>query len=219
MAPCAKTGDLFTVSSPSKEKLEEGAMLLRGFALTNAQDLIATVTLVSNAAPFRNMVTPGGRAMSVAMTNCGDVGWVSDRSGYRYDRTDPTSGDPWPRMPAAFSDLAARAAAAAGFDSFEPDSCLINRYIPGTKLSLHQDRDEQDFDAPIVSVSLGLPATFLFGGPRRADRPRRVRLDNGDVVVWGGPARLTFHGVAPLADGNHALTGRSRINLTFRKAF
>jgi alkylated DNA repair protein (DNA oxidative demethylase) len=156
--------------------------------------------------------------MSVAMTNCGEVGWVTDRSGYRYDPVDPESGRPWPAMPAVFAQLAEQSAAAAGFGDFAPDACLINRYEPGARMSLHQDRDEQDFAQPIVSVSLGLPAIFLFGGMKRADRPQRYRLAHGDVVVWGGPSRLFFHGVAPLADGEHALLGRRRINLTFRKA-
>jgi alkylated DNA repair protein (DNA oxidative demethylase) len=156
--------------------------------------------------------------MSVAMTNCGSVGWVSDRKGYRYDPTDPESSKPWPAMPPEFFNLAANAAAAAGFPDFIPDACLVNRYEPGTRLSLHQDRDERDFNAPIVSVSLGLPAVFLFGSLRRSDRPRRIRLTSGDVAVWGGPARLSYHGIAPLADGEHPLTGRRRINLTFRKA-
>ncbi len=156
--------------------------------------------------------------MSVAMTNCGSVGWVSDDTGYRYDAIDPESQQPWPAMPTVLRSLAADAASDAGFDGFAPEACLINRYVPGAKLSLHQDKDEQDFAAPIVSVSLGLPAIFLFGGPKRADKPARYRLEHGDVVVWGGPSRLFFHGVAPLADGEHAVMGRQRINLTFRKA-
>ena len=164
------------------------------------------------------MVTPGGWTMSVAMTNCGALGWVTDRSGYRYDPVDPESTRPWPNMPAVFTELAARAAAAAGFADFVPDACLINRYEPGARLSLHQDRDEYDYSHPIVSVSLGLPAAFLWGGPKRADRPRRVPLAHGDVVVWGGPARLTFHGVHTLKDGSHPLTGNLRYNLTLRHA-
>ena len=164
-------------------------------------------------------VTPGGHTMSVAMTNCGRVGWVSDRTGYRYDPLDPDKGKPWPAMPPVFLDLAVRAAADAGFADYDPDACLINRYVAGAKLSLHQDRDEKDPWAPIVSVSLGLPATFLWGGKRRADPQRRLRLESGDVVVWGGPARFVYHGVAPLKDGEHPLTGATRINLTFRKVF
>src|SRR5262249_46961443 len=150
--------------------------------------------------------------------NCGDAGWVTDRSGYRYDAIDPESGRPWPVIPPTLLELAKRAAAAAGFAGFEPDACLINRYEPGTKLSLHQDRNDRDYSAPVVSVSLGLPAVFLFGGLKRNDRTRRIRLENGDVVVWGGASRLAYHGVAPLKDGEHPVTGRCRINLTFRKA-
>jgi alkylated DNA repair protein (DNA oxidative demethylase) len=152
------------------------------------------------------------------MTNCGNFGWVTDHTGYRYDTLDPETGKPWPAMPASFSDLAERAAVLAGFAAFSPDACLINRYQPGARMSLHQDKDEQDFGSPIVSVSLGLPATFLFGGLKRTDRPRRFRLEHGDIVVWGGPTRLAFHGVAPLADGEHGRMGRQRINLTFRRA-
>jgi alkylated DNA repair protein (DNA oxidative demethylase) len=180
--------------------------------------LIADLDAIIAQAPFRHMVTPGGHRMSVAMTNCGDAGWVTDHSGYRYDGIDPESGKSWPTMPSSFRDLAGRAAQRAGFKGFAPDACLINRYRPGARMSLHQDKDENDFGAPIVSVSLGLPAVFLFGGSKRRDKPRRFRLQHGDIVVWGGPARLAFHGVAPLVDGEHALLGRQRINLTFRKA-
>jgi len=203
----------------SSEPLEEGAVLLRGFAAGEAADLLAEVERVAQAAPFRRLVTPGGYTMSVAMTNCGRVGWVSDRRGYRYDPTDPDSGAPWPAMPARFLDLARRAAADGGFAGYDPDACLINRYEAGAKLGLHQDRDEEDDWAPIVSVSLGLPAVFLWGGKRRADPVRRLRVENGDVVVWGGPARFVYHGVAPLKGGQHPLTGDVRINLTFRKVF
>jgi alkylated DNA repair protein (DNA oxidative demethylase) len=198
--------------------LAPGAMLLSGFARPLEDGLGTALRQVSELAPFRHMSTPGGHRMSVAMTNCGALGWVTDRSGYRYDIRDPESGRPWPPMPDAFADLAARAAAAAGFDGFAPDACLINRYAPGARLSLHQDKNEQDFEAPIVSVSLGLPAVFLFGGPNRADRPRRLLLSHGDVVVWGGPARLRYHGVLPLEEGHHPLLGAYRVNLTFRKA-
>ncbi len=213
--------DLFSSadeSRPAAEAMANGAVLLRGFAAAEASDLVAAVNRIAAAAPFRHMVTPGGLTMSVAMTNCGRAGWVTDRSGYRYDPFDPDTGKPWPEMPALFQDLAARAAAAAGFDGFAPDSCLINRYVPGARLTLHQDRNERDFAAPIVSVSLGLPATFLFGGAKRTDRPKRLRLLSGDVAVWGGPARLAFHGVDVLAEGEHELTGRARFNLTFRRA-
>lgn len=194
-------------------------MLLRGFATSEAEMLIGEVERIAQAAPFRHLVTPGGYTMSVAMTNCGRVGWVSDRTGYRYDPVDPATGAPWPAIPTAFLDLAARAAAQGGFEGYNPDACLINRYLAGAKLGLHQDRDEKDAWAPIVSVSLGLPAVFLWGGKRRSGPVRRLRLENGDVAVWGGPGRFVYHGIAPLKDGQHPLTGASRINLTFRKVF
>ncbi|MGB8606073.1 DNA oxidative demethylase AlkB [Bradyrhizobium sp.] len=203
---------------PAQESMAEGAVLLRGFARSVEADLIAALRDTVEQAPFRHMLTPGGHQMSVAMTNCGSLGWVTDRSGYRYDRADPESGRPWPAMPASFRKLAEQAADRAGFRGFSPDACLINRYQPGARMSLHQDKDEDDFGAPIVSVSLGLPAIFLFGGLKRSDKSRRFRLEHGDTAVWGGPVRLAFHGVAPLADGEHALIGRKRINLTFRKA-
>ena len=193
-------------------------MLLRGFARPIQHDLLTAIEGIVAQSPFRHMVTPGGHQMSVAMTNCGSLGWVTDQTGYRYDAIDPATGRPWPDMPPIFRELAGQAAAQAGFAGFRPEACLVNRYEPGARLSLHQDRDEKNYDAPIVSVSLGLPATFLWGGVKRADRPVRYRLAHGDVVVWGGPSRLTFHGVAPLADGEHALLGRKRVNLTFRKA-
>ncbi|MDT6963419.1 DNA oxidative demethylase AlkB [Cupriavidus sp. SZY C1] len=204
-------------AAPAAEPLAPGAVVLRGFAREAGPALLGAVGEVSAGSPFRHLVTPGGLRMSVAMTNCGERGWVSDRTGYRYDGVDPDSGRPWPPMPEPFRQLARDAATAAGYADFRPDACLINRYLPGTRLSLHQDRDELDLRAPIVSVSLGLPATFLWGGLRRADRPARVRLAHGDVVVWGGPSRLVFHGIAPLAAGDHPLTGAERINLTFRK--
>jgi alkylated DNA repair protein (DNA oxidative demethylase) len=214
------TADLFDSADvfPAREPIGEGALLLRGFARPIQHDLLDAVSRVSAQAPFRRLYTPGGHQMSVAMTNCGSLGWVSDRTGYRYDAIDPASGQPWPQMPPIFRELAGQAAAQAGFPGFRPEACLINRYEPGTRLSLHQDRDEKNYDAPIVSVSLGLPATFLWGGLKRADKTMRYRLEHGDVVVWGGPSRLVFHGVAPLADGEHPLLGRVRINLTFRQA-
>lgn len=215
------TADLFASLPdvrPSREEIAEGAVLLRGFADPFEADLVAALREIAEQAPFRHMSTPGGHQMSVATTNCGHAGWVTDRSGYRYDGVDPQSGKPWPAMPSSFQTLARDAAVEAGFAGFAPDACLVNRYEPGAKMSLHQDRDENDFGAPIVSVSLGLPAIFLFGGLKRTDKTQRYRLQHGDIVVWGGPARLAFHGVAPLADGDHALMGRRRINLTFRKA-
>jgi DNA oxidative demethylase len=213
--------DLWSESSDarSREVLEEGAVVLRGFASSQASALLEAVDEIVANAPFRHLVTPGGYRMSVGMTNCGRVGWVSDKTGYRYDPRDPDTGKPWPAMPPVFERLAAAAAREDGFSNYDPDACLINCYEPGAKLSLHKDKDEKDPIAPIVSVSLGLPAVFLWGGLRRADRTRRIRLESGDVVVWGGPARFVYHGVSPLPDGDHPLTGRRRINLTFRKVF
>ena len=213
------TGDLLSGLTPPAPKMEvigAGALLLRAYA--DPAELLPAYEQVLAAAPLRHMVTPGGYRMSVAMTNCGRAGWVSDRSGYRYDAIDPLSGLAWPAMPAAFFRLATSAAQAAGYGGFATDACLVNRYEPGTRLSLHQDKNEHDFSAPIVSVSLGLTAKFLFGGLSRADRARRILLESGDVVVWGGRSRLVYHGVAPLPAGEHTLTGRYRINLTFRQA-
>ncbi|MFK4384245.1 MULTISPECIES: DNA oxidative demethylase AlkB [unclassified Bradyrhizobium] len=214
------TGDLFdslAEAQPSREKIADGAVLLRGFVKPIESGLIDAVRAIVAQSPFRRMTTPGGHLMSVAMTNCGERGWITDHTGYRYDPIDPRTGAPWPAMPPLFADLARRAAEQGGFEGFAPDACLVNRYEPGTRLSLHQDKDELDYSAPIVSVSLGLPATFLFGGLARNDKPRRFRLVHGDVVVWGGASRLAYHGVAPLADGEHPLLGRKRINLTFRR--
>jgi len=217
----AGQAELFDSAAPqaaSREQLEPGAFVLRAFALDEAPALFDAIQVVAQTAPFRHMTTARGLRMSVAMTNCGAAGWLSDRSGYRYDAIDPETNRPWPPIPDVFARLAERAASAAGFEKFAPDACLINRYEPGTRLTLHQDRDEQDFAAPIVSVSLGVPATFLWGGAARAVRPRRVRLGHGDVVVWGGPARLNFHGIDTLRESHHALAGSARLNLTFRRA-
>ena len=201
-----------------RQSLGASAWVLRGCALAQAEALLADIHQVLKHAPLRQMITASGHRMSVAMSNCGALGWVSDRSGYRYASLDPLRQQPWPAMPMAFMALAQRAAGEAGFADFTPDACLINRYESGTKLSLHQDKDERDYRQPIVSVSLGLPAVFLFGGARRQDRPARVRLEHGDVVIWGGPSRLNFHGVAELAGAMHDATGPYRFNLTFRKA-
>jgi DNA oxidative demethylase len=202
----------------ASEKLTEGAQLLRGFARANASELVAAVREVAKSAPFRHMTVRGGHKMSVAMTNCGPLGWVSDENGYRYEAMDTLTGLPWPAMPDVFRELAGNAAVQAGFHGFDSDACLVNRYEPGAQMGLHQDKDERDFEWPIVSVSLGLPALFLFGGTRRSEHPRRFLLENGDVVVWGGQARLVYHGVAKLVDGDHPITGRCRLNLTFRRA-
>ena len=203
---------------PRKQELAPNAFLLRGFALPYEDALLEGLRKVTSAAPFRQMLTPGGHRMSVAMTNCGELGWVTDRSGYRYTASDPDSGEKWPSMPQGFRDLAGNAAAEAGFADFVPDACLINRYEVGAKMSPHQDKDECDFTQPIVSVSLGIPAVFLFGGLQRSDKAQRIAVAHGDVVVWGGPARLRYHGVLPLKEGEHGQLGRQRINLTFRKA-
>lgn len=199
-------------------ELGPGARVLKGFVLAESRMLLAHIARIEAAAPFRHLVTPGGHTMSVAMTNAGPAGWVSDRRGYRYEATDPQSGLPWPPMPPLFLDIAARAAEAVGFDGFTPDACLINRYAPGARLTLHQDRDENDLRQPIVSVSLGLPATFLWGHETRGGKLRRVPLVHGDVVVWGQPSRMVFHGVDVLKDGTHPLAGPVRYNLTFRSA-
>ena len=214
------TFDLFDDAPPasSATRIAPGAVVLHGFACDEAAALLQAVEEITVQAPLRHLLTPGGHVMSVAMSNCGPLGWVSDHSGYRYEACDPTTGQPWPPLPDAWLDLARRAAAQAGYDNFKPNACLINEYKPATKLSLHQDKDENEVRQPIVSVSLGLPAVFQFGTLRREDRPARWRLVHGDVVVWGGPSRLAFHGVLPLADGMHALTGQRRINLTFRCA-
>jgi alkylated DNA repair protein (DNA oxidative demethylase) len=215
------TLDLFSDVCEVNEEasaLAPGAMLLRGLAAPRTAQLLSAIDGVAHSAPFRIMTTRGGYRMSVAMTNCGAAGWVSDASGYRYDAVDPLTGERWPPMPRAFADLATDAAERAGFDGFTPDACLLNRYEPGARLSLHQDRNERDMHSPIVSVSLGLPAVFLFGGARRGERPRRVPLTHGDVVVWGGPARLFYHGVLALNEGEHRALGRCRVNLTFRHA-
>ena len=210
--------DLIERLYPAAEDMAEGAALLRGKALSFEADILGALQTITGQAPFRHMTTPGGYVMSAAMTNCGAAGWVTDRTGYRYDGMDPDSGRPWPALPDCFLDLAIAAATDAGYPQFIPDSCLINRYEPGARLSLHQDKNERDFAHPIVSVSLGLPATFQFGGLKRRDPVRKFVLRHGDVAVWGGPSRLYHHGVSALKEGQHAKLGRMRVNLTFRGA-
>lgn len=217
----AVNGDLFELDGacePWAERLGAGTMLLHGFAAADAAAILADLVRIVKTAPFRHMVIVDGRPLSVAMTNCGALGWLSDTSGYRYASFDPQSGLRWPPMPDAFLNLARAAASQAGFAGFTPDACLINRYATGARMSLHQDKDEHDFKAPIVSVSLGLPAIFLLGGVRRADRAQRLALNHGDVLVWGGPDRLRYHGVQALKAGYHPLLDDVRINLTFRQA-
>jgi len=209
--------DLPLAADQAREPLAPGAVLLRGWARASAAELVQALQAVIAQAPLRHMQTPGGHTMSVATTSCGSLGWVSDPHGYRYAPRDPLTHQPWPAMPESFVALAQDAAAAAGYVDFQPQACLINEYGPGAKLSLHQDKDERDLSAPIVSVSLGLPAVFQFGTPNRKDRPQRYRVAHGDMVVWGGPSRLAYHGVLPVEDGDHPLLGRRRINLTFRQ--
>ncbi|MBD8614141.1 DNA oxidative demethylase AlkB [Pseudomonas putida] len=201
-----------------REALGEQTFVLRGFALPWLDDILPALREVLKAAPFRRMQTPGGHTMSVALSNCGQFGWSTDTRGYRYVSDDPLTGQPWPALPEVLLTLAREAAATAGFDDFVPDACLLNRYVPGAKMSLHQDRDERDYGAPIVSVSLGLAAMFQLGGLQRSDRPLRVPLLHGDVMVWGGVDRLRFHGVLPLKEGMHPVMGPQRINFTLRKA-
>ncbi|MDR1996027.1 DNA oxidative demethylase AlkB [Azonexus sp.] len=199
-------------------RLGPGTVLFPGLADAAAPCLIEVIGHIAAAAPFRHMQTPGGQRMSVAMTNCGSLGWVSDRAGYRYQAVDPASDKPWPALPESFRRLAQEAAALAGFSGFDPDACLINRYVPGARMSLHQDRDERDLSQPIVSVSLGLPVVFQLASDTRTGPHLNLPLAHGDVLVWGGPDRLRYHGVRTLAGGEHPLTGACRYNLTFRRA-
>lgn len=209
--------DLLSKLTPI-ETIGDGAVLLRGFCADAADNLVRDIERIAGRSPLRAMSVPGGGTMSAAMTNCGAAGWITDARGYRYSATDPMSGAPWPVMPQGFADLATRAAQAAGYPAFAPDACLINCYEAGARMGLHQDKDERDFTQPIVSVSLGLPATFLWGGEKRTDKTTRIELTNGDIVVWGGATRRVYHGVAPIKGGTDPLTGAVRYNLTFRKA-
>ncbi|WP_426205879.1 DNA oxidative demethylase AlkB [Pseudomonas sp. TWP3-1] len=216
------TFDLFadteSTQPPRAEQIGEQSWVLRGFALPDMDTLLLALDVVLASAALRHMVTPGGFSMSVATSSCGALGWITDRSGYRYSSVDPATGQPWPRMPEVFCSLARAAATHAGFADFTPDSCLINRYVPGAKMSLHQDKDEKAYAAPIVSLSLGLPAMFLFGGFERSDKPQRIPLLHGDMVIWGGVDRLRYHGVLPIKPGQHPRLGEQRVNLTFRSA-
>jgi DNA oxidative demethylase len=208
--------DLLTEIQAAKFEFAENAFLLKGFA--NDVQILADLQAIIAASPLRHMMTPMGFAMSAAMTNCGQLGWISDKNGYRYDTLNPSTGAPWPPMPASFLQLATGAAAECGFVDFMPDACLINQYKVGASMGLHQDKNELDFTQPIVSVSLGIPAVFQFGGLKRSDKTLKIPLNHGDVVVWGGEARLKFHGIMPLQPSSHAVLGAYRYNLTFRKA-
>ena len=214
--------DLFAeqeLQQPARvERIGEQALVLRGFALPRVKELLAALDSVLLQSPLRQMHTPGGFTMSARLSSCGDLGWTTDRHGYRYSPLDPLSSRPWPAMPVAFLALAEAAASAAGFSGFVPDACLINAYAPGAKMSLHQDKNERSCTAPIVSISLGLPAIFQFGGFERSDPTRRVSLFHGDIVVWGGVDRMRFHGVMPIKPGHHSLLGEQRINITLRQA-
>ncbi len=209
--------DLPLAAHELRTAMAPGAVLLRGLGRADDVAMLAAAQTVIAQAPLRPMQTPGGHTMSIQISRCGSMGWVSEPGGYRYAASNPQTRQPWPAIPPGLVDFAVRAAAEAGYPGFVPDSCLINQYLPGNKLGLHQDRDERDLRAPVVSLSLGLTATFLFGGLQRTGKTQRYRLAHGDVVVWGGPSRLAFHGVLPVADGHHPLLGRRRINLTFRK--
>ncbi|MDI1298906.1 DNA oxidative demethylase AlkB [Methylotenera sp.] len=210
--------DLFANIQPNKLEIVKDAYLLKSYALANEQSLLMDLAELVSQAPLRFMMTKMGFAMSAAMTNCGALGWVSDRQGYRYDMKDPANNKPWPLMPVSFQQLAVLAAAEAGFDNFQPDACLINQYQVGASMGLHQDKNELDFNQPIVSVSLGIPAVFKFGGLARTDKTLRIPLVHGDVIVWGGESRLNFHAIAPLKMNTHPILGAYRYNLTFRKA-
>ncbi|ARB30174.1 DNA oxidative demethylase AlkB [Pseudomonas tolaasii] len=216
------TADLFADAAlqqpEGREQIGEESYVLRAFALPWIDRLLPELRRILAQSPFRQMVTPGGFTMSAALSSCGALGWTTDSTGYRYSALDPRSQRPWPAMPDTLRQLAILAAAEAGFPAFSPDACLINRYVPGAKMSLHQDKNERCYSAPVVSVSLGLPAIFLFGGHERSDKTRKISLFHGDIVVWGGVDRLRFHGVLPIKDGVHSVMGPQRINLTFRTA-
>ena len=216
------TLDLFAdedLQQPDRlERIGEQAVVLRGFALPWVDSLLAALAPVLRQSPFRQMQTPGGYTMSACLSSCGALGWTTDRMGYRYSPVDPLTAQPWPAMPEVFLALAETATSAAGFNPFVPDACLINSYCPGAKMSLHQDKNERCLEAPVVSVSLGLPAVFQFGGFARSDPTQRISVFHGDIVVWGGVDRLRYHGVLPVKPGHHPLLGEQRVNITLRQA-
>lgn len=207
---------LFDVEPQDPLPIAEGAVLLRGWAAVNDAQWLAAVRQVLAQQPFQAAYTASGLPMSVRTSNCGSWGWAASRSGYGYTRSDPDSGRPWPEMPIFLKLQAQALASAAGYLAFDPDVCLINSYELGAKMGLHHDADEKDKAAPIVSVSLGLPCTFVWGGLQRSDPVRSFALEHGDVLVWGGASRMVFHGVRPLRAGQHHLLGAQRWNLTFR---
>ena len=213
--------DLFDLSNNGEswiETITDDAVVLRQYLVNRSDELAEAIKTIEAKAPFRHMKTAGGFTMSAAITGCGDYGWISDRQGYRYSKVDPVTAQPWPEMPEVLKTIGKECARKAGYSDYNPDACLINRYSPGAKMSLHQDKDERDFTAPIVSISLGVPATFLFGGQQRADKTIKVPVMHGDVVVWGGTSRLFFHGVSTIKSAYHPFWGESRINITFRVA-
>lgn len=208
--------DLFSNNRPPIEEIYPDLFVLANFVDTNP--LMVQVERITKVSPFRKMMTPNGHYTGVALTNCGDFGWTSDRNEYRYSSSDPLNNQPWLAIPESFKALAKNAAHVAGFKDFEPDACLINQYLIGTKLGSHQDKNEKDFSQPIVSVSIGLSAVFQIFGNQRAGQAINYRLYDGDVVVWGNSARLCYHGVRTLSAAELDPTCQQRINITFRKS-
>jgi len=201
------------VAEPTHEEIFPGAVLMRSLALPQDNEFFTAAEAIIAARPLHHTTTPSGLPMGVMVTDCGD----SRAFANRWDTANPERMRLWPPMPPLLRDFAIRCAVRSGFPQFRPDACHINRYQAGTKLGLHQDRHECDWTQPIVSLSFGLECIFLLGGLQRTDKPRRILLEHGDVIVWGGPSRMRFHGVQPLKPGHHPLTGPYRYNLTFRK--
>jgi len=200
-------------AEPTHEEIFPGATLMRGLAQAQDGEFLEAMQGVLSAAPLHHATTPTGLPMGVMVSDCG----TPEAFRRRWDPANPAVRQMWPPMPRALLDFSLRCAVRAGFPLFRPDTCHVNRYQAGTKLGLHQDRHECDMSQPIVSVSFGLECVFLLGGLERTDSPKRILLEHGDVIVWGGPSRMRFHGVQPLKPGHHPLTGPYRYNLTFRK--